>query len=489
MKRILKLTSLFSLILAIAFVSCKKSDTLEPTIEGLAIDDYDIIQLTNDNPDVPVYISYSDDRSIDSVDISIRPMNSTTPVARNVIRNFIHSSTGRTLVKTPFPFPGAGGPTGVYTIEYGITDRSGKRTTKSYNVNILNNKTQQLCTFPAMNLPAGKNVWIRVTTTQPIAANENIYVTGSFEEANGGAGNWTGGNVATFKLNRVGNSNQCFYIALNLDNSQEFKFTLGTWDQEALGNTGQTPSNAKWNGQSTQDITIYNWKGKPVVNQTIPQVLPSEGINTGQVSIIADVASTDDNIKYYLVPKGGDINDKSRPMYRVMNGSAATTKVIGSVPKSTTTEYIVVRDNNGTTRKGVNAWGFEVATKWDGMTNPMSVSTPYFEGDASIQAAPQTLYIVGDATPNEWNNPSTPFPSQTFTRTAPGKFEIASLALKSGKSYLLLPVAGQWSKYGGNGKLNGDIVVEGPNIPSPDADGNYKINVDFTTGKYTLTKL
>lgn len=488
MKRILKLTSLFSLILAVAFVSCKKSDTLEPTIEGLAIDDYDIIQLTNDNPDVPVYISYSDDRSIDSVDISIRPMNSTTPVARNVIRNFIHSSTGRTLVKTPFPFPGAGGPTGVYTIEYGITDRSGKRTTKAYNVNILNNKTQQLCTFPAMNLPAGKNVWIRVTTTLPLAANENIYVTGSFEEANGGAGNWTGGNVASFKLNRVGNSNQCFYIALNLDNSSEFKFTLGNWDQEALGNTGQVPSNAKWNGQSTQDITIYNWKGKPVVNQTIPQVLPSEGINTGQVSIIADVASTDDNIKYYLVPKGGDINDKSRPMYRVMNGTAATTKLIGSVPKSTTTEYIVVRDNNGTTRKGVNTWGFEVATKWDGMTNPMSVSTPYFEGDASIQVAPETLHIVGGATPNGWANPTNA--AQTFTKTAPGKFEIASLKLTPGQAYLLLPRAGEWSpKFGGNGKLGGDIVVEGPDIPSPDAEGNYKINVDFTTGKYTLTKL
>jgi hypothetical protein len=486
MKQILKLSSLLSLLAVVALWSCKKSDALEPMIEGLAIDDYDIIQLTNENPDVPVYISYSDDRAIDSVDIRIMPVNTTNTVARNVIRNFIHSATGRTLVKTPFPYPGTGGPTGVYTIEYSVTDRAGKKATRSYNVNILNNKTQQLCSFPAMNLPSGKNVWIRITSTQPIAANEDIYVTGSFEEANGGTGNWTGG-ANTFKLNRVGNSNQCFYIALNLDNASEFKFTLGSWDKEALGNSGQTPSNSKWNGQSVQDIIIYNWKGKPVVNQTIPQVLPSEGISTGNMSVIADVASTDDNIKYYLVAKGGDLNDKSRPMYRVMNGSAATTKVIGSVPKSTTTEYIVVRDN-GTARKGVNNWGFEVTAKWDGVTNPVSISTPYFEGDAAIQTAPETLHIVGGATPNSWNNPTNA--AQTFTRTAPGKFEIASLALTTGQAYLLLPRAGEWSpKYGGNGKLGGDIIVEGPDIPSPDVSGNYKINVDFTTGKYTLTKL
>lgn len=489
MKRILTVSSFLSLLLTLVLWSCKKSDSLEPVIEGLAIDNYDIIQLTNDNPDVPVYISYSDDRGIDSVDIRIMAANGTTPVARNVIRNFIHSSTGRTLVKTPFPFPGAGGPSGMYKIEYTITDKVGKKSTKSYNVNVLNNKIQTICSFPSMNLPAGKNVWIRVTSTQPINANEDIYVTGSFEAANGGSGDWTGGNT-TFKLNRLSGSNQCFYIALNLTNANEFKFTLGDWSREALGNIGQTPSNARWNGQATQDFILYNWKGKPVVNQTIPEVLPNQGISTGHMSVIADVNNTNNDIKYYLVPKGGNMNDKSRPMYRVMNGSAATSRVIGSVPKSTTTEYIVVRDNNGTIRKGVNNWGFDVSAKWDGITNPVSISTPYFEGDANIQTPPQTLHIVGDATPRGWANPSNPPDnSQTFTRTAPGKFELASIALIPNKSYLLLPRAGFWDKYGGNGKLGGDIIVEGPNVPSPDAGGNYKITVDFTTGKYTLTKL
>lgn len=487
MKKFLTASSLLSLLLAVVLWSCKKDDSMQPSVEGLALDDYDIIQLTNDNPDVPVFISYSDDKAIDSVDITISRQGTTTPVARNVIRNFIHSSTGRTLVKTPFPFPGAGGPSGIYKIDYKVTDKAGKTSSKSYNVNILNNKIQNVCSFPSMNLPQGKNVWVRVTSTMPIAANEDVYVTGSFEQANGGSGDWTGGN-AMFKLNRLGNSNQCFYIALNLTNSNEFKFTLGDWNKEALGNTGQTPPNSTWNGQAVQDFIIYNWKGKPLVNQTIPQVLPTQGINTGHMSVIADVNSTDDNVKYYLVPKGGNLNDKSRPMYRVMNGATATTRVIGSVPKSTTVEYIVVRDNNGTVRKGVNAWNFEVSTKWDGVTNPMNISTPYFEGDAGVGAPPNTLHIVGGATPNGWANPTNA--AQTFTRTAPGKFEIASLALTSGQAYLLLPNAGQWDpKFGGNGKLGGDIIPSGPDIPSPDVNGNYKIVVDFTTGKYTLTKL
>jgi hypothetical protein len=485
MKNFKAVYAIIGLLLTVAMWSCKKDDSMQPSIEGLAIDDYDIIQLTNDNPDVPVYIAYSDDRGIDSVDISIYTANGTTRVARNVIRNFVHNSTGRTMVKTPFPFPGAGGPSGIYKIEYKITDKAGKTSTKAYNVNILNNKIQNICSFPSMNLPAGKNVWIRVTSTLPINSNEDIYVTGSFEQANGGPGDWTGGN-ATFKLTRLGNSNQCFYIALNLTSSNEFKFTLGDWGREALGNTGQTPSNSTWNGQTVQDFIIYNWRGKPVVNQTIPQVLPSQGIATGHMSVIADVRSTDDNIKYYLVAKGGNLADKSRPMYRVMNGATATTRVIGSVPKGST-EYIVVRDN-GTTRKGVNAWGFEVAAKWDGMTNPVNITTPYFEGDAGITAPPNTLHIVGGATPNGWANPTNA--AQTFTRTAPGKFEIASLALTSNQAYLLLPNAGQWApKFGGNGKLSGDIIPEGPDIPSPDVNGNYKISVDFTTGKYTLTKL
>jgi hypothetical protein len=483
MKKIFAITSIFSLFMALFFTGCKKDDSMDPTIEGLVIDNYDVIQLTNDNPDVPVYITYTDDTGIDSVEINIYKFGTTTRVAHNVIRNFIHSSTRSTVVKTPFPFASAGGQSGVYTIEYVVTDVKGKTSKKEYNVNILNNKIQTLCTFPSLTLPAGKNVWVRVTSTQPLAANEDVYVTGSFEQANGGSGDWTGGN-AMFKLTRVAGSNQCFYIALNLTSANEFKFTLGDWGRESLGNQGQTPSNSTWNSQATQDFIIYNWKGKPIVNQTIPQVLPSQGIATGRMSVIADVGNTNDTYKYYLVPKGGNLSDKTNPMYRVTGSN----RVMGSVPKNTTVEYIVVRDNAGVVKKGVNAWGFEVSAKWDGVTNPVSINTPYFEGDPGILTVPANLHIVGGATPNGWANPTTA--AQKFALVSPGKFEIASLALTSGQAYLLLPIAGGWDpKYGGNGKLSGDIIPQGPDIPSPDVSGNYKITVDFTTGKYTLTKL
>jgi hypothetical protein len=486
MKKLLSIP-FFSLLMALVMWGCNKDDGQDPTIEGFNIDNYDIVQLTNDNPDVPVFISYNDDTDIDSVDIKIFALNGTTPVASNVIRNFIHNSTGRTKVNTPFPLPGAGGANGVYTIEYTVTDKAGKTSKKSYNVNVINNKQPTLCSFPSLALPAGKNVWIRLTSTQPIGPNENVYVTGSFEAANGGAGDWTGG-VATFRLNRVGTSNQCFYIALNLTSAYAMKFTLGDWNQEALGNTGQTPSDAAWNGQANQDFTIYNWKGKPLVNQTIPQVLPNQGIVSGNMSVIADVASTDDNIKYYLVQKGGTLTDKSHPMYRVLDGAAPTTKVMGSVPKNSTLEYIVVRDDAGTPKKGVNNWGFDVSAKWDGVTNPVSISTPKFQGDPTIATVPAALHMVGGATPNGWNNPTNA--AQTFTLVSPGKFEIANLALTSGQNYLLLPIAGGWDiKYGGTGKLGGAIVPQGPDIPAPDVSGNYKITVDFTTGMYTLTKL
>jgi starch-binding outer membrane protein SusE/F len=108
---------------------------------------------------------------------------------------------------------------------------------------------------------------------------------------------------------------------------------------------------------------------------------------------------------------------------------------------------------------------------------------------------PSALFIVGNATPGDWTNP-VPTPSQQFTRINATKFEIASLALTTGKEYLLLPENGNWGmKFGvkdntaANIKLSGTIVPEGQNFPSPEVSGNYKITVDFIDNSYKLTKL
>ena len=108
---------------------------------------------------------------------------------------------------------------------------------------------------------------------------------------------------------------------------------------------------------------------------------------------------------------------------------------------------------------------------------------------------PNELFIVGGATPGGWNNP-VPVPSQQFNRINSTRFEIPSIALKAGEKYLFLPTNGDWGrKYGvedgtaPNIGLGTFFVPEGQDIPAPNEDGNYKIVVDFLTGRYTLTKL
>jgi starch-binding outer membrane protein SusE/F len=111
------------------------------------------------------------------------------------------------------------------------------------------------------------------------------------------------------------------------------------------------------------------------------------------------------------------------------------------------------------------------------------------------------LFIVGDATPGGWNNP-VPDPAQKFTRVNSSLFEL-TLQLNAGKSYLFLPVNGDWgAKYGGmganlsNNVLSDDFKYNGSDMLSPTVTGNYKISVNFATGvaagssgRITLVKL
>jgi hypothetical protein len=111
---------------------------------------------------------------------------------------------------------------------------------------------------------------------------------------------------------------------------------------------------------------------------------------------------------------------------------------------------------------------------------------------------PDSLVIVGGATPGGWNNP-VPVANrneQVFRRVNATRFEIASINLKAGEKYLLLPTNGDWGrKYGvedgtkPNIGLGTTFIPEGQDIPAPSENGNYKIVVDFLTGRYTLTKL
>jgi starch-binding outer membrane protein SusE/F len=108
-------------------------------------------------------------------------------------------------------------------------------------------------------------------------------------------------------------------------------------------------------------------------------------------------------------------------------------------------------------------------------------------------ALPQDLYITGNATPSNWTN--TPPAAQKFTRLNSCEYTI-DMAFTPGNFYKFLSVSGQWQPQFGNnlaagGALNANYGGGGdPDaIPTPAMAGNYRINVNFATGTYTVTKL
>ncbi|GAC1707144.1 MAG: hypothetical protein NVS9B7_18870 [Flavisolibacter sp.] len=116
--------------------------------------------------------------------------------------------------------------------------------------------------------------------------------------------------------------------------------------------------------------------------------------------------------------------------------------------------------------------------------------TPYGLGTS----LPDSLYIVGDATPGGWANP-VPSPQQKFMRLNATDFEI-TMPLIGGKQYLLLPKNGDWThKFSLKSnadpalKMGGIFTPDAPqNFIGPDAGGTYKVHVSFLDDSYTLTK-
>ena len=170
---------------------------------------------------------------------------------------------------------------------------------------------------------------------------------------------------------------------------------------------------------------------------------------------------------YLFLPLNGDWNHK-------FGGTSATGGALladGAVPGSNTPAPAT----SGTYQIVVN------------FQNNTYTVTPYL----GPFPAPTNLYIVGDATAGGWNNP-VPVPSQQFTRINTTDFQL-TVALTAGKSFLLLPLNGDWThKYGGTSATGGTILADGAvpssNTPAPAVSGNYLIDVNFLTGKYTLTK-
>ncbi len=126
------------------------------------------------------------------------------------------------------------------------------------------------------------------------------------------------------------------------------------------------------------------------------------------------------------------------------------------------------------------------------------VVTPYLDVAVPLPVTGTgSLFLIGSATPggdaHGWDNP-VPAPSQQFTKTSSTTFEL-TIPLIGGKEFLVIPDNGSWAnKYA---VKKADVTSDGgpfgynlgDNFPGPAVSGNYKIVLNFKTGKFTVTKL
>jgi hypothetical protein len=207
------------------------------------------------------------------------------------------------------------------------------------------------------------------------------------------------------------------------------------------------------------DATAGGWANPvPVPSQQFTQI---DAVSFGIIVNLTAGGS------YLFLPLNGDWGHK----YGGSSATGGTLLADGAVPGSNTPAPAA----SGTYQIIVN---FQTGTY---TVTPFTGALP----------VPTSLYIVGDATAGGWNNP-VPVPSQQFTRVNLTDFQL-TVNLSSTGSYLFLPVNGDWShKYGGTSATGGSILydgaVPGSNTPGPAVTGNYLIDVDFATGKYTVTK-
>lgn len=123
--------------------------------------------------------------------------------------------------------------------------------------------------------------------------------------------------------------------------------------------------------------------------------------------------------------------------------------------------------------------------------------TPFSIPPVVTPPASGKLYITGSATPGNWMGGGDPeLVSQRFTKLSNTLYELSSIALIGGGSYLFVPLYGDWTnKYGFIGSNNAnnvngdDFKANGGDMLAPAVSGNYKIQVDFQRGKFTVIKL
>ena len=116
--------------------------------------------------------------------------------------------------------------------------------------------------------------------------------------------------------------------------------------------------------------------------------------------------------------------------------------------------------------------------------------TPYAPPPVLAPPASGTLYIVGSAV-GSWNNPVADANAQIFTQVSPTEYKITT-KLIGGQEYKFIAVNGSWSQQwsvatGDTYPNGGPLVFNGNNCIAPSTTGTYVIDVNFQTGKFTVT--
>lgn len=126
--------------------------------------------------------------------------------------------------------------------------------------------------------------------------------------------------------------------------------------------------------------------------------------------------------------------------------------------------------------------------------------TPYLDVAIPVPTT-NVLYITGDASPSSWTND--PPAAQKLIRVSLTEYNI-TMSFVPGKAYKFLSTLTNWQpQYGlksgsGGSASSGDLGLNDNSaayssdpdaIPTPSVAGNYKITLNFRSGKYTVVKL
>ncbi|MCS7027493.1 MAG: hypothetical protein NZ519_01900, partial [Bacteroidia bacterium] len=480
-------------------VSCKK-DNVDPSINALEINEFDLIQVTEGQPFVPVRIQAQDNRGISSIEITITKENETEPVAKNSLKNIITNSIRNLVINVDFPTNNIA-PKGFYIISYTVTDRSGKKNTVSYKVFIQNNYapfSTAPCTFPAniINAPLAEGKNVRLFIVTPSSTNgEDIYISGNFEgSVSGCSGNWTGGGCPSLKPIKLQGSNTCYYLDIKLDNNSEFKVTRGSWGSVMKKANGDEVPNLIWNRKNRQVIYVEKWADRSgTLTPPAPgdPVLPFEAIKPGMATVVLNVGSIDDNADYYFIPRNSTDPSKAIKAFPV----ELTTRIAAPIPKQAG-QYEVIKTpktgnivftNKAVTSEPPNPNIFVLTMTDNKQVNIINANAIGFISDFM----PNDLYVTGSGVPSGWTN--TPPASQRFTNKGNGIFELPSVNIIPNAQIKFLPVHGQWNPQfsvgtADPGNLTGSIIrADATPIPTPAVGGAYKIEVNFVTYRYTFT--